>query len=99
MEVKPFLDQADDSPVSDSVLDELLHPRMLDAIEKCSDVKVEHPIHFPARDPDIQRVQRMMLAAPGPESIRKAQKVLLPDLVENCPDRVLYDFVFQRRNA
>jgi hypothetical protein len=39
-----------------------------------------------------------LLAAPFPEPVRKAFKVLFPDLVENCPYRVLCDFVFQRRD-
>jgi hypothetical protein len=90
---QPFLDQADHSPVSDPVLDELDHPRMFDSIEKCSGIKIKHPVHFPARDSDVERVQRIVLAAARPESIRKPQKVLLPNLVENSPYRVLDNFV------
>ena len=37
-----------------------------------------------------------MLATPRPEPVRKIQKVLFPDLVENLYHRRLYDFVFQR---
>src|SRR6266508_728081 len=40
-----------------------------------------------------------MLTAPRPESVREAQKVLFPDLVENPPYRVLHYFVFQRRDS
>src|ERR1039457_4701021 len=36
-----------------------------------------------------------LLAALRPEPVRKTQKVLFPDLVENCPYRSLGDFVFQ----
>ena len=61
--------------------------------------KIQHPVHLLARDPDVQRVQCIVLAAPWPESVRKAQKVLFPDLVENRPYRVLDDFVFQRRDS
>ena len=39
-----------------------------------------------------------MLASPRPETVRESQKVLFPDVVENRPYRVLYDFVFQRRD-
>jgi hypothetical protein len=39
-----------------------------------------------------------MLTAPWPESVRVAQKVLFPDLVEHLPYRVLHHFVFQRRD-
>src|SRR5258707_2859379 len=40
-----------------------------------------------------------MLFAPRPEPVRETQKVLFPDLVENCPYRVLDHFVFQRRDS
>ena len=68
-------------------------------IQECPDVKIQHPVHFLARDADVERVQRLMLAAPRPKTIRKSQKVLLPDLVENRPNRVLDHFVFQRRDS
>src|SRR5262249_19926769 len=82
-----------------SVLDKLDHPRMFDLIEKCPDVQVQHPVHLLACDSDVERVQRIVLASPWPESIRKAQKVLFPNLVENGPYRIRYDFVFQRRDS
>src|ERR1039457_901936 len=97
--LQPFLDQADDPPVANSVLDKLDHPRMFDLIEKCPDIQVEHPAHLLACDSDVERVQRIVLAPPWPESIRKTQKVLFPDLVEDRPYRVLYDFVFQCRDS
>jgi len=64
-------------------------------VEKRTDVQIERRVYFLALDSDIQRI---LLAAPRPETIREAQKVLFPDLVENRPCRVLYDFVFQRRD-
>jgi hypothetical protein len=66
---------------------------MFDSVEKCSDVQIKHPVHFPARDSDVERVQRIMLATPRPKTIRKTQKVLLPDVVENRPHGVLDHFV------
>src|SRR5713226_8221060 len=96
--LQPFLDQADYSPVSDPMLHKLRHPFVVDVVKEPPYVGVEHPVHFPARDPYRQRVQRIVLAAPRPESVGKAQKVLFPDLVENRPYRVLYDFVFQCRD-
>ena len=96
---QPFLDQTDDSPVSDSVLHELDHPRVFDSIEKRPNVKIQHPVHPLTCDSDVERVQRIVLAAPWPEAIREAQEVLFPDLVENRPYRVLDDFVLQRRNS
>jgi hypothetical protein len=72
---------------------------VFDSIEKRPNVKIQHPVHLLTCDPDPERVQRIVLAAPRPETIRKAQEVLLPDLVEYRPYRVLYDFVFQRRDS
>src|ERR1039457_5090052 len=40
-----------------------------------------------------------MLAAFRPEPVRKTQKVLFPNLVENCPYRSLGNLVFQRRDS
>src|SRR5262245_59799501 len=40
--------------------------------EERSNVQVEHPVHLLAHDPDVQGVQRVVLAAPRPEPIRKA---------------------------
>ena len=80
------------------MLDELDQPIVFDFVEKRPDVQVEHPVHFLAHNPDVQRIQCIMLAAPRPEPVREAQKVLFPDLVENRPYRVLYDFIFQRRD-
>jgi hypothetical protein len=39
-----------------------------------------------------------MLLTPRPEPVRKAQKVLFPDRVENLRHRTLDDFVFQCRD-
>jgi len=97
--LQPFLDQADDSPIPDSVLHELDHPRVIDLVEKRPDVKVENPAHLLSGNPDVERVQRIVLASPWSEPIRKAQEILFPNLVENCPYRVLDDFVLQRRDS
>ena len=40
-----------------------------------------------------------MLTAPRPEPVRKIQKVLFPDLVENLHHRGLGDFVFRGRDS
>ena len=68
-------------------------------IQEYPDVKIQHPVHFLARDSDVERVQRLVLAAPRPKTIRKTQKVLLPNLIEDRPYRVLDHFVFQRRDS
>jgi len=96
---QPFLDEADDASVPDSVLNKSDHPTVIDFVEKRSDIQIEHPVHLLTRDPDVERIQRIVLVAPGPEPIREAQKVLLPNLGEDRSDRVLDDLVFQRRDG
>jgi len=58
--LQPFLDQADDPLVRYPMLEELHKPRLIETSEEVADVRVEHPVHLPARDPDKQRVQRVM---------------------------------------
>ena len=55
-----FLDQAEHPRIRDPVLDEPQKPRVIEAGEVVADVRVEHPVHLPARDPDKERVQRVM---------------------------------------
>src|SRR5215469_5488419 len=73
-------------------------PGVLEFVEKGPDVQVDHPVHSLAHDPHPERVQCIVLSAPRPEAVAKAQKVLFPYLVENGSDRVLDDLVFQRRD-
>jgi hypothetical protein len=56
-------------------------------------------VHLPAHDPDVDRVQRIVLAAAGPEAVGEAQEVGLVDRVEHRRHGVLDDFVLQRRDA
>jgi hypothetical protein len=72
---------------------------VIDLVEKRPDVKVENPAHLLSGNPNVERVQRIVLASPWSEPIRKAQEILFPNLVENCPYRVLDDFVLQRRDS
>src|SRR6266699_2317450 len=58
-----------------------------------------NPFHLLAHNAHPQRIQCVMLAAPGPETITEAQKVLFPYLVKDHPDRVLDDFVLQGRDS
>jgi hypothetical protein len=77
---------------------EFFQMAMLHFVEERPDVQIHDIVHLLAGDPDIERIQCIMLASPRPESVRKAQKVLFPDLVENLHHRGLGDFVFQRRD-
>ena len=47
----------------------------------------------------MEGVQRIVLAAPRPESIGEPEEVFLIDCFENRRDRLLDDFVLQAQNA
>ena len=55
--LQPSLDQAKDLNPQPGV-EKLQKPRMIEAREAVADVRVKHPVHLLARDPDRQRVQR-----------------------------------------
>src|SRR5690242_8295976 len=74
-----FLDQADDAPVADPMLQEADQPLLVDLVEERADVGVQYVAHLPAVDPDTERVQRIMRAASRPESIRHSKEVFLVD--------------------
>ena len=69
---------------------------MSNFIEKTPNVGVKNPIHFPPHDSYPERIQRIMRASPGSETIREPQKVLFVNLIEDRHHRVLDDLIFQR---
>jgi hypothetical protein len=78
------------------VLEEPHQPGVVEAGEEVADVRVEHPVHLLAFDPDHERVQRVVRAAPRPEAVREAEEVRLVDGVQYLDDGALDDFVLQR---
>src|SRR6266540_4165458 len=95
---EPFQDQAQDSLIRDSVLEELHQPHVIEAGEEVAEIRVEHPVHLLAFDPDHERVQRIVRAAPRPEAVREAEEVRLVDGVQHLDDGALDDLVLQRGN-
>src|SRR5687768_4162282 len=81
------------------MLDELQQPTVVDGVEEPTDVRIEHPAHLPAHEPDIERIQRIVLAATWSESVREAEKFLLVDCIQHLDDRPLDDLVLQRGDA
>ena len=47
----------------------------------------------------VKGVQRIVPAAPRPESVGETDEVVLADCFENRRDRLLNDFVLQAQNA
>src|SRR5205807_240602 len=96
---QPFLDEAHHAPVSDPMLDELHQPVLRQSVEKCPDVHIEYPVHLLLVDPDIELIQRIVLASPRSESVREFGKVLFVDRVHHLHRRPLDNLVLQRRYA
>jgi site-specific DNA recombinase len=97
--LQPFLDQAQDPAIGHAVLNKLHRPFVAHVVKEASNVGVEHPVHALPLDAHRQRVQRLVRAASGTEPIRESSEVHLINLVEYGHHGLLYDFVFQRRDA
>ncbi len=95
--IQPFLDEPHDAPICYPVLDELHKPFVRKSIEEAFDVQIEHPVHFSRQQSRVERIQRLMLAAPWPEPVRKSEKVRFVDGIQHLDRRALDDLVFQRR--
>src|SRR5467141_3261859 len=95
---QPFLDEPHDAPICHPMLNELHKPFVGKSIEKAFDVQIEHPVHFLRQQSRVQRVQRLMLATPWSEPVRKIEKVRFVDSIQHLDRRALDDFVFQRRD-
>jgi len=81
--LQPFLDQAEHAAVGNAMLNELYEPIVRQIVEKAQNVTIQHPVHLLPRDPDVQRIQRLMLAAPWPETVRETPKVFLINLIQD----------------
>ena len=96
---QPFLDQAMNSLVGDSVLDETHRPFVTHIVEKATYVRIHDPVHSLPLDSHDQRIQRVVRAPPRPESVTETPEILLVYGIEDRHHRLLYDFIFQRCDA
>src|SRR5208283_3474531 len=95
---EPFLDQPHDALIRHTMLNELHEPRMLQRIEEATQIRIEHPVHFPRRDPDRQRIQRLVRITFRSEAVREAEEVLLVDCIQHLDNGALDDFILQHRH-
>src|SRR5256885_2542871 len=96
---QPFLDEPHDAPICNPMLDELHRPFVRKSIEKAfDDEKSGLGARF-GQQSRVQCIQRLMLAAPWSEPVRKPEKVRFVDSVQHLDRRALDDFVFQRRDS
>src|SRR5271157_4421688 len=92
---EPLANQPEYPSIGDPVLDEFEQPFMVDGVKEALNVCIEHPVHFPFGQADIQGVQPLMGRAPRPETIRKSEEVHLVDGVEYRSHCLLDDLVGQ----
>jgi hypothetical protein len=95
---EPFANEANDPLVGNPVFEKPRHPPVIDFIEERAKVRIYDPVHLPAPDPDRKSVQRIVLSAPRPESVRKAKKILFLDRAQHRDDGLLHDLVLDRGN-
>src|ERR1700685_2098450 len=97
--LQPFLDQANHAGVTHPVLDKLHSPFVALVVKESTDVRTQHPAHSLPMESHTERVQRLMRAAPRPETIRKAFEVHLINFIEDGHHGLLNNLVLQRRDT
>ena len=75
------------------MLEEFKQPLVDDGVEESTDVRIEHPVYFPHREPDPQCIQRVVLTTPGPEAVAETHEVYFVDLFEHGLHGLLNDLV------
>ena len=73
-------------------------PVLTEFVEKRSDVGVDYPVHIRAIDSNRKRIQRIVRAASGSETVREPEEIFLVDRVEHRDRRSLDNLVLQRGN-
>ena len=95
--LQPFLDQADDAPVADPMLDETNQPVLADFVEKGSNVGVENVVHLVCVVmPTTSASSASCWPRSGPEPVAEPEEVLLVDRVQHRGRRPLDDLVLER---
>ena len=94
--IAPALSHSEQAFVAYPVFQKSHHPLVVDGVEECADVRIQYPVCPAAFDPDVQRIECVVLAFASPKSIRESEEVLLVDRVQYGCYRLLHDLVFQR---
>jgi hypothetical protein len=92
---QPFLDKVCDAPVSYPMLNKLYQPFMPEGIEKCTNIRIKHPVHFLSHNSDIKCIQSMMRTASLTKPLGKSKKILFVNCIHHLRCRTLNDLVFQ----
>lgn len=97
--LEPLANQSQNPPIRNSVCQKSHHPRMVDGVEERLNIGIQYPAHLVTLDSGRQRVQCMMLTAPGTKSIREPKEIFLIDHTQHLDDGLLHDLVLQRGDS
>src|SRR4029434_9944766 len=90
---QPLLDEADDAPVPNPMLDKPDQPSMRHVVEKALDVRGQSPVHALPMDANHHCIQGVMWTPPWSESRRKPPELFLPDARKDPGGHTLDPFV------
>ncbi len=79
--LEPLLDQAHNTPIRYAMLDESYQPFVPEGVEKCTNVCIKNPVHFPCTDPHAQGIQSVVWIASRAKSIGKSLEIDLVDRI------------------
>ena len=68
---------------------------MANRVKETTDISVQYPVHLGARNSNGQCIQRVILPALWPKTIRESEEVLFVYCVEYLHQCALDDFIFQ----
>src|SRR3974390_2552172 len=80
------------------MLQKAYQPFLVDLIEERSNIGVQYEAHLLAVDSDTERIQRILRAASGPESVRHSEEIFLVDRGQQRDHCPLDNLVLQRSN-
>ena len=76
---QPLADQAKNTPVADTMFQELDQPRVVDRVEEAFDIGIQYPVHPLADEAHAQRIERLVATPSRPEAVAETKKILLVD--------------------
>src|SRR5437879_605955 len=74
---------------------EAAEPGLAHRIEEPANIGVQNVVHLSAVDPDVERIQRIVLAAARAESIAEPEEFLLVDRIQQRSGGPLDNFVLK----
>jgi hypothetical protein len=96
--MQALADEPQQRPIRDPNLKHLLQLAAIQAVEEGHDVRFENPLHLAPVHDLVEGPYGVMGTAPGPKSIRAAQKVLLVECFQHLTHGVLNQLILKRRN-